>query len=257
MVGPDYLPRNRPPHNYRSVDLLVIDDFFFTVGEHRLAATRVRPTDGSDPSVLHLHGLGATATRHAVRYLLEPLAEHGHGFMTFDFSGNGDSTGAMEESTLRRRRDETLAAVAQLGTVEPPVLIGTSMGAHLAAWTVPVVRPRALILFCPAAYPEHADDLRFDGSLSRPGAYAHSPAYAGIREFTGDLLVIGAENDAVVPRPVVEGYLAHAHRARSARVLWLDGYDHFVHRRLPDDEANRTTVMRAITQMVDAKPDSR
>ncbi|MEH1015330.1 alpha/beta hydrolase [Micromonospora sp. CPCC 206060] len=237
--------------------MLETEDFVFTVHEQRLAATKIYPPDRSEPTVLHLHGLGNTASRHTIRYLLEPLAMDGHGSMTFEFSGNGDSTGVMEESSLRRRRDETLAAVAQLGTDEPPVIIGTSMGAHLAAWTAPEVRPRALILFCPAAYPEHADDLRFDGSLSRPGNYSHSPAYAGLRNFTGDLLIIAAENDTVAPRQITEGYLEHARHARSTKVLWLDCYDHFVHRRLPDDEELRTTVLAAILHVVNSKPESR
>lgn len=227
------------------------EELVFSVNGHRLAGTKIFGADRREPSVVHLHGLGSTATRHGVRYLLDELAEHGHGSLTFEFSGNGDSTGVLEESTLGGRREESLAAVAQLGRDEAPVLMGTSMGAHLAATTVPVLRPRGLVLFVPAAYPGGSDDLRFDGSLAKPGAYADSPAFAGIREFDGDLLIVAAKNDQVVAPEVIDGYLANAGKARSTEVIWLD-CDHFVHRWLPAQETAKADLHKAILQVVSA-----
>ncbi|MFI9806633.1 alpha/beta hydrolase [Streptomyces sp. NPDC052301] len=235
------LPRQEDADGFRPR----VEDVFFDVAEHRLAASTVYAADGSAPSVIHLHGLGPTATRHGVRYLLDDLAAHGHSSVTFEFSGNGESTGVLQESTLRRRRAESLAAARLLAEDVRPVVMGTSMGAHLAASTVPVLDPRALVLFCPAAYPEHAADLPFDGSLSRPGRYADSPAYAGIGEFTGDLLIVGARSDQVVPAAVVDGYLSHARKARSQQVMWIDG-DHFLHRRLPELQEPRHTLLRTL-----------
>ncbi|MEU0036324.1 alpha/beta fold hydrolase [Streptomyces sp. NPDC006333] len=225
------------------------EDVFFHVAEHRLAATRVYAPDGAAPALIHLHGLGPTATRHGVRYLLDDLAAHGHSSVTFEFSGNGESTGVLEEATLRRRRDESLAAARLLDGKTRPVVMGTSMGAHLAAWTVPVLDPRALVLFCPAAYPGHAADLPFDGSLARPGRYADSPAYAAMREFTGDLLIVGARDDQVVPATVLDGYLDSAEKARTRRLIWLDG-DHFVHRRLPGQGAPRRDLLALLRTFV-------
>lgn len=224
------------------------EELAFSVNEHRLAGTKIFAADRREPSVVHLHGLGPTATRHGVRYLLDELAEHGYGSLTFEYSGNGDSTGVLKESTLGRRREESLAAVAQLGRDEAPVLIGTSMGAHLAATTVPVLRPRGLVLFVPAAYPSGSDDLRFDGSLLKPGHYADSPAFAGVRAFDGDLLIIAAKNDQVVPREVIDGYLANAQNTRSTKVIWFD-CDHFIHRWLPEQETAKADVQKAILQI--------
>jgi pimeloyl-ACP methyl ester carboxylesterase len=230
--------------------LLRAEDFVFSVNGQRLTGTRIIPAGGHGPGILALHGLGTTASRSRIRYLLDPLAEQGYGSVTFDFSGNGDSTGTLEESSLQRRRDETLAAARRLSPAVAPVVIGTSMGAHLAAWTVPQIRPRGLVLFCPAAYPTHAAGLKFDGSLARPGNYADSPAYAGLREFDGDLLIIGSRQDQVIPADVIAGYLANASSARSKEVIWLDGGDHFVHRWLPGQEASRSQVTQAITRLL-------
>lgn len=224
------------------------EDLFFDVGGHRLAATTVHTASGAAPDVVHLHGLGATASRHGVRYLLDDLAAHGHASLTFEFSGNGDSTGVMAQATLRRRQEESLAAAGLLGDARRPVLIGTSMGGHLASWAVPRLRPRALVLFCPAAYPADAVDDAF-GDGTRPGNHADSPAFAGIGEFDGDLLIIGARKDQVVPAATVDGYLAHATRARSRRVIWLD-CDHFIHRWLPGQDAVKAEVLDALRSVV-------
>jgi hypothetical protein len=228
---------------------MYVEDFRFTANTQQLVGTRITDTRQAEPSILALHGLGATATRHRIRYLLDDLAEHGHGSVTFDFSGNGESTGELTESTLRGRTVETLAAATWLGRSEPPVLLGTSMGGHLAASAVPDLRPRGLVLFCPAAYPDTAADTKFDGGLARPDSYPDSPAYAGIREFDGDLLIVAARHDHVVPPTVVDGYLANARRARSAEVIWLD-CDHFVHRWLPDQRDRRVEIAEAVLRLL-------
>jgi pimeloyl-ACP methyl ester carboxylesterase len=109
------------------------EDFTVTASEHRLAVTRVGPSPAVEPTVLTLHGLGTTATRHTVRYVLDDLARCGLAALCFEFSGNGDSTGRLDESSLRRRRDELLAVAALLDPQVRPVLVGSSLGAHLAA----------------------------------------------------------------------------------------------------------------------------
>jgi pimeloyl-ACP methyl ester carboxylesterase len=227
-------------------------DFTVTTDEHRLAATLVAPEAGVPPDVITLHGLGPTASRHTVRYLLDDLTRHGHGSCCFEFSGNGDSTGVLTESSLRRRRAEALAAARALDPARPPVVIGTSMGAHLAAWLVPELRPRGLVLFCPAAYPAHATDQRFDAGFARPGNHPDAPAFAGIRDFRGDLLIVAAREDRVVPADVVDGYLDNAVDARSREVIWLDGCDHFVHRWLPSRPQTRDRVFDAMLRVVTA-----
>lgn len=229
-----------------------VEELTIATPDHRLAATRVLPDGGGRPHILTLHGLGATATRHSVRYLLDALARDGHASLCFEFSGNGDSSGTLALSSLRRRRDELLAAAATLDPARAPILIGTSMGGHLAAWSVPVLRPRGLVLFCPAAYPAHATDLAFGDGFTRPGAYPDSPAFAGIRQFDGDLLIVAGREDRVVPADVIDAYVDNARGARSCQVVWLDDCDHFIHRMLPGHETARATVIDAVRRLVAA-----
>jgi pimeloyl-ACP methyl ester carboxylesterase len=228
-------------------------DLTLEAGGEKLAVTAVGP---NPPTVLHLHGLGETASRHSIRYLLDPLSAHECGGLTFDFSGNGDSTGEYLRGTLRRRLAETLAVGRLLGP--DPVLMGSSMGAHLAACAVPVLQPRALILFAPAAYRADAVHVPFSRyrahapdseTAVRPGDYADSPAYRGMESFSGDLLIVAGTEDEVVPAAVVDGYRRHASRARSTTVIQLDGCNHFVHRWLPEHDEARSEMAAAVLRI--------
>jgi pimeloyl-ACP methyl ester carboxylesterase len=225
------------------------------VDGQRLVATVLEPASGARPQVLALHGLGTTSTRHRIRYLLDPIVEHGYGAITFDFSGNGDSTGELATTTLRRRSGETVALARHLDDTVAPVLLGTSMGAHLAAAAVPILRPRGLVLLCPAAYPRWAADAPFDGrSLPRPGPYDDSPAFAGLAEFTGRLLVVAVQDDEVVSRATVDRYVRAVPAARSVEVLRLPRGGHFVHRWLPDRTQEREAVVAAVLRLVTDRP---
>lgn len=229
---------------------LQTEEIYFLSKTQRLAATKIYSSKSRKPNILALHGLGINATRNNIRYILDYLAEHGYASMCFDYSGNGDSTGLLEESCLRLRWQETLSAADQLSKEKSPILIGTSMGGHLAAWVTPVLRPQSLILFCPSTYSKSAIDLKFDKNFERPSNYADSLAYSGIREFNGDLLIIAAKNDQVVHSKVIEGYLANAQQARSKKIFWLDDCDHYIHRWLPYQDILKSDVLNAILNMV-------
>ena len=222
-------------------------DLIFNAAKHKLTATKVSPSlVGSLPYILTLHGLGTTATRHSIRYILDYLAQHNHTSICFEFSGNGESTGILAEASLGLRQSEALTAAKLLDTTQAPVLIGTSMGAHLAASLVPMLNPRALILFCPAAYPAYATNLKFGLDFTKPGNYDDSPAYKGIESFNGNLLIVAARNDQVVSANIIDGYLEHAQQAKYKEVIWLNDCDHFIHRWLPYQGELTTRVQQAI-----------
>lgn len=86
-----------------------IKEVAFRSGDNTLKGTIVRHNEKSMPTVLSLHGAGK-ADRNRIRYLLERLAELGMSSFCFDFSGHGESTGTLKESSLGRRRQEVRAA---------------------------------------------------------------------------------------------------------------------------------------------------
>jgi esterase/lipase len=150
-----------------------------------------------------------------------------------------------------------LAAAKLLSETEPRAIIGTSMGAHLAALVSAVIRPRGLILFCPAAYPDHAADEKFDANfvkfsnraLTRETLRA-SPALSALRSFTGNLLVVAAREDQVISAEVIDLYLESAAAARTRRLIWLDGCDHFVHPWLQQHPTQQATVLQAVQDTI-------
>jgi pimeloyl-ACP methyl ester carboxylesterase len=83
------------------------------------------------PSLLFLSGFNSNMRGTKAEALAKWSAEKGIGCLRFDYSGHGESGGRFEAGTLSRWLEETRAALEQL-TDGPQVLIGSSMGGHIA-----------------------------------------------------------------------------------------------------------------------------
>ena len=225
------------------------EEFQIETGGEKLAATRILAELGHQPQVLSFHGTGTAANRKRIRYLLDYLASHGLSSICFDFSGHGESSGKMEQATLTIRKNEARAAARFLDGRVPPVLIGTSMGGYIASLLAPEIRPRSLILFCPAAYSSELMELKFNDSFTaavrRPGAYLNSPAFKALESYDGKLLIIAAGQDAIIPREVIRLYQESAPRAQT-KILWLGTSDHKIHLWLADHEIERNSVLQEV-----------
>jgi hypothetical protein len=220
------------------------------VGAERLAATKIYADSGQPPSVISFHGTGITGTRARIRYLLEGLADHGVSSACFDFSGHGESTGKLEQASLSLRKEEGYEAAKLLGRQGSLAIIGTSMGGYTAALMAPLLEPRSLILFCPAAYPEEAMELKFDDGFTavarRPGAYVNSPAFRALSTFKGNLLIVAARKDTVIPKEVIDLYAESAPLAKSRKLIWLEECDHKVNVWLSEHEEERANILREV-----------
>lgn len=229
------------------------EECVINAGKERLAATKLYAFSGAPPSVIAFHGIGNT-TRARIRYVLDYLGLHGLSSLCFDFSGHGESTGLMDQSNLCIRTQEARAAIAYCGCPGPSSFVGTSMGGHVAALLSVEFQPKSLILFCPAAYPEEATDLRFDPSfqsvIQQSRSHLESPAFEALGTFKGNLLIIAGTDDRVVPPDVIERYLKSAGSALSKRVLWLEGCDHRIHAWLQDHEVQRGMVLQSVLTRV-------
>jgi len=141
------------------------------------------------------------------------LAGAGCDALTLNFPGIGHSRGELADNTLRRRGGWVAAAIAAADARirrGPLVLVGCSMGAHVAALLSDELPVSALALVAPAAYGADAADEPFGPALRacirRPGSWRDSPAFAAVRRFEGDVLLLLPERDAVIPAGVTEGY---------------------------------------------------
>ncbi|MEU6554760.1 alpha/beta fold hydrolase [Streptomyces sp. NPDC046915] len=164
-------------------------------------------------AVVLLHGAGR-GSEERLRPLLGEFVARGCRGLALDFSGHGDSTGALRELSLRRRFEQAVAVIdARVPAAEPLVLVGFSMSGQTVADLARYYGNRvvALGLCAPAVYaPEAWDepfgdgDGRFSGIIRTPGGWRRSAALETLRAYAGRAVLAVPGTDAVIPPEVTE-----------------------------------------------------
>lgn len=166
-------------------------------------------TFGEPPvDLIWLHGGGKSTKERSVP-MAEQLLERGVSSVTFDFSGHGESTGMLSESSLSRRDRQARAIIDHVASGQPRILVGSSMGGHTALCPLaqyPSVE--LVVLFAPAVYARESQTASFTdefGEIIRQSeSWRSSPALDALKAYTGTLLVYIGENDDVIPPEVIE-----------------------------------------------------
>ncbi|TXS54176.1 alpha/beta fold hydrolase [Streptomyces sp. t39] len=171
---------------------------------------------GGEPSegtAVVLHGAG-NGSMERLLPLVEEFVAHGCRGIAFDFSGHGESTGKLEQLSLRRRLEQAVAVIdAYAGAVGPLVLVGFSMSGQTVADLVRHFGSRvaAIGMCAPAVYTAEAWDVPFgDGSgrfsrlIRRPDSWRESPALGVLRAYEGRAVLAVPGTDAVIPAAVTE-----------------------------------------------------
>jgi uncharacterized protein len=202
---------------------------------------------------LSLHGAGP-AGRERIKYLAEHLASNGSSLFCFDFSGHGESTGQLTESSLSRRSYQTAAALRMMQE-RPTVLIGTSMGGHVAASVLTATAPDYLVLFCPALYGDDSIDLPFDESFTaairKPANFEHCSLRRDLAAYSGKSLLIIGEDDRIIPPRVVEIYGKELGKEGQFKLLTLPGAPHNLHGWANQSAENKSAILRAVDDLLD------
>lgn len=159
---------------------------------------------GDNPSVLFLHGAGQS-TRMLFRPLQEALKVPS---VAFDFIGHGETGGVLEESSLKEREEQVRAVVEATGMTEPLSIVAASMSGYTAIKLLEKYEVARLVLFVPAVYAVEAYDRVFNQGFSeiirRPRSWVETDAWRILKGFKGDLLMIKAGYDDVIPDEVIE-----------------------------------------------------
>lgn len=221
------------------------------VGAETLACSIDRADRGTAPSVISLHGAGPSNREHS-RYLSRAFTDRGLGVVRFDFSGQGESTGRMEESNLAKRRDEAIAVMRHFAMDEANLtIVGTSMGGYIAAVLAGEFRVRNLILFCPAAYDVKAWNVPFGGGftdiLRRDLSLLKSDVRERLSSFAGNALLVLAERDEVIPDLIAGWYTEALGRARNLKTLTITGCPHPIHRWVADKPDWQRRIREAVS----------
>jgi uncharacterized protein len=155
--------------------------------------------------LLFLHGAGKLTSRgcfHSLRLALDLPS------VAFDFIGHGETGGDLESSSLEERLQQALCVIESLKLSTPLSIAASSMSAYTAIKLLEKYPVKNLILFVPAVYDVKAQTLPFNKGFTeiirRHESWRGSDAWDILEKFQGNLLLICAEEDAVVPRVIPE-----------------------------------------------------
>ncbi|MDA8134703.1 MAG: alpha/beta hydrolase [Desulfobacteraceae bacterium] len=155
---------------------------------------------------LVLHGAGLSS-RQRFSKMRAGLKDQGLPSAGFDFIGHGDTGGEMTATSLYSRTEQAAAVIRQTCR-EPLNLIGASMSAYTAIRLTEIFSVENLVLLVPAVYTPLAYHLRFGPAFSAairvPRSWKDSDAFTILEHFKGNLLIIAAENDHVIPDEVIK-----------------------------------------------------
>lgn len=175
--------------------------------------------EGAGPCLVWLGGFRSEMTATKASHLDHWAVQQGRAFLRFDYFAHGQSSGAWEEASITRWRDDALAVIDACAD-GPLVLIGSSMGGWLACLAA-LARPQrvqALILIAPAAdftealiWQNAPADVRASimetGVWNRPSAYDPAP-YPITRRLIEDgrrHLILGAPIPITAPVRILHG----------------------------------------------------
>ena len=148
---------------------------FFIVGkapnQRRIAFRRRAPVRSGAPGVVWLSGYRSDMESTKATALDAEAERRGLGLLRFDYSGHGRSEGRLEDGTISRWLEETLALV-RAESEGPQIVVGSSMGGYLA-------------LLAARALNEAGETERIKGLDShRAGGRLHRSADLGARRRT-------------------------------------------------------------------------
>jgi len=184
-------------------------DYKIPAGKEILACSVDYAEGARTPSVICLHG-GGPSSRDSTKYLATALQTIGKTVIRFDFSGQGDSSGQMAKSSLKKRFLETKAVLEYFGLNDKISVIGTSMGGYIACTLAKEISITNLVFFGPAAYTTKAWDVEFGSGFTEiireENSFLDSDILELPKYFNGNALYIIGKNDEIIPKQVVALY---------------------------------------------------
>ena len=183
------------------------------------------------PRLLVLHGAG-TSCRERFRELREHFAARGIGSVAFDCIGHGDTGGDLKATSLRSRTEQACAVIETIGPPRPLSVLAASMGGYTAVTLLPRYQVESLILVGPAIYATEAYAVPFGAGFTeiirRPRSWERSDAWALLAQFTGRLLIVAGEHDAIIPPDVIRNIHNSARQAGERTLYVAQGASHLI-----------------------------
>jgi uncharacterized protein len=183
----------------------------------------------SDHVVLCLHGGGARG-RVGFEKMRRALESKGISTHAFDYKGHGDTGGKLTTTSLLDKVNQTKLIIASQKIKEPFSIIASSMGAYIAIKMTELYDVENLILLAPAVYDKDAYTVpfgfKFSSIIRRQLSWLDSDAWDSIKKYTGNMLVIQAGRDQVIPNGLVEKIYQSAVQTKTKEVIRIENATH-------------------------------
>lgn len=208
-------------------------------------------------SLLMLHG-GGTADRNRFIRLRKDLWHKGVFSSAFDFIGCGDSTGNRDGTCLEGQTKQACRVVEALNMQSPISVLGASMGAYCAVKLLADFKVSNLILFVPAMYSKRACKIPFNNGFTQiirqPDSWFDSDAWPLLGKFAGNLLIVAAQMDDVIPIDVINRLMQTAKNVHTKTLLTVPGAPHKILDHLYSDPQPYTSrVVGAVAGLMSTK----
>ena len=232
------------------------------VGDDALDGTLLYPTDIL-PGILFVHGWGGSQDQDLAR--AKQAAGLGAVSLTFDLRGHETGSPMFDTVTREQNMHDLLAAydrLAQQRNVDKTsiAVVGISYGGYLATILTSMRRVRWLALRSPALYKDDdwespklaaASAIRICPTTAAATFRRHeNSALRACAEYTGDVLLVQAENDDIVPHQVGRNYInAFSLKAKSLTTRVISGTTHA----FGDEKAQNAytaTLIAWLTEMI-------
>lgn len=186
--------------------------------------------------VVIFHGM--TSSENSAIPLAASLADIGIAGLSVSMRGHGESGGDFSQSTVAEATGDGLAAydfLANTSGIDSNRIgiVGTSVGAILAATTSEQRDVKSMVFRSPAAYTDEMMHLTMAEIMHNEGRLFHeirdienTPAGRAVAKFTGSLLVVASEKDAIIPPTISNAYLVMATAAFRKKLVVLEGAPH-------------------------------
>ncbi len=206
--------------------------------------------DAPSPDFLMLHGGLKPASNYF--YLAEKLHSMNISSFAFDHSGHGQSTGQLNQSSLKKRVNEAHEAVKAASFSQPVSIFSYSMGGYVAIKLINHIKIDKLVLLCPGIYDRDAYELKFDSGFTevirKEESWKNSDAYELLESFKGKLLVFIGEDDEVIPNGVIKLIKKHSLNTTKSEFVYLPNCPHNVSQWMQDDPKRLDRISKKIVE---------
>lgn len=216
----------------------MINDIKFEVNGKMIFGTIFEPEKSNKNGVIFFHGWGSSRKGYVDR--ANALCELGYTCLIIDLMGFGESEGDYYELSIINHLDEAIASYDYLknyANISEISVCGKSFGGFLTVLLSEKRPIKSMVLNAAAIYKDDILEknniwsteillLNEINKFKNIESFNYSKAINIIQKYTGSLLVVGCENDEIIPKIITDTYFKSATNTSYKEIIWIKGARH-------------------------------